>query len=209
VTRASSAARARLDPNLLAPLEELFEEGWDRWERFDREVRQHDFHPFVPADYQVVLEALVAHSGRGLKFLEWGSALGIITILADMLGFEAYGIELDEQLVRQARELARRKASAARFAAGSFLPSGYRWERRSGDRRLGTIGHGPSGYLQLGIPLDEFDVVFAYPWSGEEPILLDLMSEYGRPDALLLMYSGNEGVTTYRGGRVLLPQQPL
>ena len=204
MTHASSTARARLDPALLAPLEELFQEGWDRWERFDREVRQHRFHPFVPADYQVVLEALVAHSGPGLRFLEWGSALGIITILADMLGFEAYGIELDDQLVRQARELARSKASGARFAAGSFLPTGYRWDRRSGNRWLGTIGQGPSGYLQLGTPLDDFDVVFAYPWSGEEPILLDLMSEYGRPDALLLMYSGNDGVTSYRGGRALL-----
>ena len=190
-------------PPLPALYEELFQEGWDRWERFDREVRQHTFHPFVPADYQVVLEALVAHARPGLKFLEWGSALGVITILADMLGYEAYGIELDDQLVHEARELARRKGSGARFAAGSFLPTGYRWDRRSGDRRLGTIGQGPSGYLQLGIPLDDFDVVFAYPWSGEEPILLDLMSEYGRPDALFLMYSGNEGVTTYRGGRVV------
>ena len=203
MTSPSSTARARLEPALLASLEELFHEGWDRWERFDREVRQHTFHPFVPADYEVVLEALVAHARPGLRFLEWGSALGIITILADMLGFEAYGIELDEQLVRQARELARSRGSKARFAAGSFLPAGYRWGRKSGDHRLGTIGQGPSGYQQLGIPLDDFDVVFAYPWSGEEPILLDLMSEYGRPDALLLVYSGNEGVTTYRGGRVL------
>ena len=198
-----STARDRLDPALLARLEELFDEGWQRWERFDREVRQHRFHPFVPADHAVVLDTLVAHRGPGLKFLEWGSALGINTILADMLGFDAYGIELDEQLVHQARELALSKGSRARFAAGSFLPTGYRWGRRSGDGRLGTIGQGPSGYLQLGIPLDDFDVVFAYPWSGEEPILHDLMSEYGRADAVLLIYSGNDGVTAYRGGRVL------
>jgi hypothetical protein len=198
----SATARAKLDPGFLARLDELFDEGWNLWERFDREVRQHGFHPFVPADHPVVLDALVAHHEPGLKFLEWGSALGTITILADMLGFEAYGIELDERLVHQARELAKRKASRARFAVGSFLPTGYRF-RPSGDGRLGTIGQGPSGYLQLGMPLDDFDVVFAYPWNGEEPILLDLMSGYGRPDALLLMYTGNAGVTAYRGGRVL------
>ena len=196
-------ARAILDPAFRSRLEELFDEGWQRWERFDREVRQHEFHPFVPSDHQVVLDALVGHHRPGLKFLEWGSALGTITIMADMLGFEAYGIELDDQLVHQAREIARSKASGARFAAGSFLPTGYRWGRRTGDGRLGTIGQGRSGYLELGIPLDDFDVIFAYPWSGEEPILLDLMSEYGRRDALLLMYSGNDGIATYRAGRIL------
>lgn len=195
-------SRATIDPALLASFEELFEEGWERWARFDREVRQHSFHPFVPADYHVVLDALVAHAAPGLKFLEWGSAMGVITIMADLLGFEACGIELDDQLVLQARELARSKASGARFATGSFLPTGYRYGRQSGDGRLGTIGDGPSGYLQLGIPLDDFDVVFGYPWSGEEPVLLDLMSEYGRPDALLLIYS--DRVTAYRGGRVLV-----
>jgi hypothetical protein len=192
-----------MDASLLARLEELFAEGWERWARFDREVRQNRFHPFVPADYHVVLDELMTHAKPGLKFLEWGSAMGVITILADMLGFEACGIELDEQLVRHARELAASRGSAARFAAGSFLPTGYRYGRRTGDDRIGTIGTGPSGYLELGIPLDDFDVVFGYPWTGEEPVLLDLMSEYGRSDALLLVYSGNDGITTYRGGRVL------
>jgi hypothetical protein len=203
VSPAPPSARSELDPALRSRLEELCEEGWDRWERFDREVRQDQFHPFVAADYQVVLDTLVPLVGPGLKFLEWGSATGVISILADVLGFEACGIELDERLVQEARELARRKSSKARFAVGSFLPTGYRWGRRTGDARLGTIGQGPSGYLELGIPLDDFDVVFAYPWSGEEPIMLDLMSEYGRADALLLLYSGTGGITRYRGGHVV------
>lgn len=190
-----------LDPVLRARIEELCEEGWDRWERFDREVRQDGFHPFVAADYDVVLDALVGLRKPGLKFLEWGSAMGVITIMADMLGFEAYGIELDEQLVQEARELARRKESRARFAAGSFLPTGYRFGRRTGDGRLGTIGEGPSGYLELGLPLDEFDVVFGYPWHGEEPIMRDLMGEYGRADALLLLHAGTGGVKAYPRGR--------
>ena len=189
-----------LDPALAARIEGLLDEGWSRWDRFDREVRQHRFHPFVAADYDVVLASLLSVASPGLKFLEWGSATGVIAVLADILGFEAYGIELDEYLVREARELTLRQGSRVRFATGSFLPTGYSWGRRSGDGRLGTIGEGSSGYLELGIPLDDFDVVFAYPWSGEEPIMLDLMAEYGRSDALLLLHSGTE-VTKYRGGR--------
>jgi hypothetical protein len=195
-----SAAGADLDPTLRARIEELCEHGWSRWERFDREVRSRRFHPFVAADYDAVLDALLPLAAPGRRFLEWGSATGVITIMADMLGFAAYGIELDERLVREARELARTRASGARFAAGSFLPSGYR--PRSREERLGTIGEGPSGYLELGIPLDDFDVVFGYPWPGEELVMIDLMQEYGARDGLLLLYHGS-GVARYRAGRVL------
>lgn len=186
------ARRARVDA--------LCAEGWEIFERFDTEVRDHNFHPFVNADYESVLAALLPHCAPGLKFLEWGSASGVITIMADLLGFEAYGIELDSGLVVTARALARKFDSRAQFASGSFLPAGYVWRPSSGDGRIATIGDGESGYLQLGHPLDEFDVVFGYPWGGEEPMMLDLMKRYGRPDALLLLNTVNGGVQEHRGG---------
>ena len=43
------------------------------------------------------------------------SATGIITIMADMFGFDAYGIEIDAALVATAHEVARRHRSGARF----------------------------------------------------------------------------------------------
>lgn len=191
------------DAELRARVAPLLEEGWEIFDRFDREVRDRDWHPFVAADYERVLEALLAARGPGLRFLEWGSATGVITIMADLLGFEAYGIELDESLVRTARELAARHESQARFAAGSFLPAGYRYRSGDGDGRLGTIGHGASAYPELGHPLDDFDVVFGYPWGGEERMMLDLMRSYGRGDALLLLQEGSLGVRGYRGGKLL------
>lgn len=191
------------DAELRARVAPLLEEGWEIFDRFDREVRDRDWHPFVAADYERVLEALLAVRGRGLRFLEWGSATGVITIMADLLGFEAYGIELDANLVRTARELAARHGSGARFAAGSFLPAGYRYRSSDGDGRLGTIGHGASAYPELGHPLDDFDVVFGYPWGGEERMMLDLMRSYGRGDALLLLQEGSLGVRAYKGGKLL------
>ena len=196
-----------LEDGLRARLAALFDEGCDLWDRFDIEVRRKSFHPFVAADYDVVLEALLPLRAPGLRFLEWGSATGVITIMADLLGFEAYGIELDADLVGYARDLARRSGSGARFATGSFLPLGYRW-RRSHEGRLGTIGYGASGYLDLGIPLDDFDVVFGYPWSGEEPLMLDLMKRYGRTDARLLLNITTGGVISYKGGKELPRYQP-
>jgi len=190
-----------VDEPLSTRLSALCAEGRAIFERFDSDVRDRDFHPFVAADYDVVLAALLVHRGPGRRFLEWGSASGVITIMADLLGYEACGIELDTSLVRTARALATRFDSSARFVAGSFLPTGYAWRPRDGDGRTSTIGLGPSGYLQLGLPLEHFDVVFGYPWGGEEPMMLDLMRCYGRADGLLLLHSVNDGVKAYRGGR--------
>ena len=192
-----------LDPALHATLAELAERGWEIWADFDREVRQRSWHPFVPADYERVLDALVALRAPGLRFLEWGSATGVITIMADLLGYEAYGIELDEGLVAISREMAERYGSNARFAAGSFLPAGYRWTPKDGDGRTGTVGEGVSGYLQLGHPLDDFDLVYAFPWGGEEAMMHDLMSRYGGPQGGLLLNRVSGDVQLYRRGRLV------
>jgi len=189
------------NPRLRARLAELCDEGWEIWCRFDAEVRGRGWHPFVAADYGAVLETLLTLRAPGLRFLEWGSAPGVITIMADLLGFEAYGIELDADLVRMARDLAARYDSRARFATGSFLPGGYEWKPRSGDGRLGTIGHGPPGYAELGHPLEDFDLVFAFPWSGEEPMMHDVMRRYGGRHARLLLYGASEGMQIFRAGR--------
>lgn len=192
-----------LDPALRARIAELSEEGWELWRQFDVEVRAHDWHPFVPADYERVLQTLLELRAPGLRFLEWGSGMGVIAIMADLLGFEAYGIELDAQLVDVARGLAERYGSGARFVAGSFVPAGYRWNSRTGDDRIGTIGYGQSGYPELRHPLEDFDVVYAYPWSGEEPMMLDLMRAYGDRGARLVLHGGPQGARVYRGGKLL------
>jgi hypothetical protein len=182
-------------------LDALCADGWKIWERFDDTFRRRRFHPFVPADYDVARKLLWSLRVPGRRFLEWGSATGIITIMADMMGFDAYGIEIDASLVATARDVASRHHSAARFVVGSFLPAGYRFRTRDGDGRTGTIADGPSGYLELGRALEDFDVVFGYPWRGEEAVMRDVMQRYGRPDALLLLYDSDNSVRSYRGGR--------
>jgi hypothetical protein len=193
--------QSEMDGALRARLTALCAEGWALWDRFDEEVREHHFHPFVAAEYDAVVDALMQHRGPGLRFLEWGAATGVITIIADLLGFDAYGIELEPDLVATARALAKKFDSRARFVAASFLPTGYQWRSRDGDRRTGTLGTGVSGYRELGYGLDDFDVVFGYPWDGERELMLDLMNRYGRADATLLLNHVNDGVVAYRGGR--------
>jgi len=126
-----------LGPAVRAVLTQLGEEGWEIWARFDREVRSQEWHSFVPAEYDRVLVALAALRQPGMRFLEGGSATGIIAVMADLMGYEAYGIELDEGLIDIAVTMAGRYGSRARFALGSFLPEGYVWRPRDGDGGLG------------------------------------------------------------------------
>lgn len=192
--QSSPPQQPELEPALRQRLAAVCSEGWELWERFDLEVRGREFHSFVAADYDLVLKALIEHRAPGKRFLELGSATGVITILADLLGFEAYGIELDSSLVATARSLAGRFDSKARFVAGSFLPSGYRWEPGLSVWTEESIGLGRSGYLELGLALDDFDVIFGYPWGGEAEMMQDLVRKYGRRGALLLLNDVNDGV---------------
>ena len=62
-----------------------------------------DCFDFVPSDYEHVWRIL-GGLRRG-RFCEWGSGWGIVTGLAEMLGFQACGIEIDPQLASASRQL--------------------------------------------------------------------------------------------------------
>ena len=190
------ASAGALPPPDLERVRRLQAEGRSMFEQFDRDVRKQDWHPFMPASYDVVLETLLRLRAPGLRFLEWGSATGVIAIMADMLGYEAYGIELDPALVDMARTLAATFESSATFVAGSFMPDGYQWVAPSGDTRRGTIGDGVSGYTALGMDLDSFDYVFAYPWPGEDLMMQDIVRKRGGTRTRLLQY-GPDGVQIF------------
>ncbi len=42
---------------------------------------------------------------------------------------------------------------------------------------------------RIGLDPDDFDVVFAYPWPGEERLIESLFEKYAAEEALLLMYN--------------------
>ncbi len=186
-------------------LDQVVADGISVWQSFQEQIRPYGFHTFMPGHYESVrdtLTAVLATASRkdtAPRFLELGSATGVITIMADIMGYRtASGIEIDPFLVEAARALARRHGSRARFAAGSFLPAGYTWHDERGDSRLGTLGLGAAAYSSLGHTLDTFDVVYGYPWDGEAQILHDLMARYGAPEALLLLHGGAGRITVYR-----------
>jgi hypothetical protein len=65
--------------------------------------RTVDCFDFVPSDYELVWRTLDGLT-RG-RFCEWGSGFGIATGLAEMLGFEAMGIEINARIADASRQL--------------------------------------------------------------------------------------------------------
>ena len=137
---------------------------------------------FVPGDGRYVFQVLqwllrTGGAARGAAFLEWGSGQGLVTILAALLGYEAVGVEIDEALVRESRELAARYDTHARFERGSYDKATPGLEIYTAQKRA---------------------VVYVYPWPGEEPFFLRLFAETADPGAFLLMCLGPEDIRTYR-----------
>lgn len=174
--------------------------------RIRRLTRSRHLPAFSSTDCGLVYAALRSLESSGLAsgrwFCEWGSGLGVVACLAAMLGFEAWGIEAEGCLVRAARRFAADFDLAATFARGSYIPREAEESLLVG-REFGWLSEGiPCGYEELGIGLDEFDVVFAYPWPDEEELIAELFAGHARPGALLLTYHGDRGLSLRRkGGR--------
>jgi hypothetical protein len=157
---------------------------------------------FVPSDFEMVYRALVAiqsdHLAPGRRLLEWGSGLGVVTCMAVWVGFDAVGIEIESRLVNLAEELAKNHQVTAQFTCGSFVPYGAQLRANYAGDILWLSSEGPDGYRDLDLEPDDFDVIFAYPWPGEEQVIFDLFSDFAAVGALLLTYHGQEGLKLMR-----------
>lgn len=157
---------------------------------------------FVPSDFAQVYRALECVDrmmlAPGRRFVEWGSGVGVVTCLAAMLGFDAVGIEIEPELVEASRQLADEHGVEVQFVEGSLLPAGAeRLLDRQGDIAW-LRSDGPDAYAALDLEPDDFDVVFAYPWPGEEQIIFDLFDRYASTGAVLITFHGQEGIRMQR-----------
>jgi hypothetical protein len=168
----------------------------------DAERRIDDFQvwsripAFVPGNYEGAFRALRALAEnpltRGSRFCEWGSGYGVVACLAAMLDFDACGIEIEAELVAEARRLADDYSLSVEFVAGSFVP-------RGGERRVYAAGEyawmttdSDYAYEELGLDPDDMDVVFAYPWPDEEAVTSELFDRYAGPGAVLVTHHGGD-----------------
>jgi len=158
-------------------------------------------HPrYVSSDFRLAHAALCRireeNLAVGNRFLEWGSGLGAVTVMAARAGFEAVGIEIRADLVSKARSLAAGFGVAAEFVEGSFLPAGFDlYHDPIGDSvQLLESPHpdfSSGWYEPLDAYLEDFDLVYAYPWPGETQMMDDLFDRAAASGALLLSFREN------------------
>jgi hypothetical protein len=157
---------------------------------------------FVPSDFEVAYRGLqavhTANLATGRRFLEWGSGIGVVACLAAQLGFDAIGIEIESPLVEIADDLANAHDIDAEFLCGSFVPHGTEVTVGTADDFAWLSTTGPVAYDDLDLEPNDFDLIFAYPWPGEEQIIFDLFANHAATGALLLTYHGIEGVRLQR-----------
>ncbi len=131
-----------------------------------------------------------AAGGRYAK----GGGFGVLASLASMLEFQAYGIEIERELVDASQQLADDFDLPVEFVHGSFIPPGgdvyadEAFSKHDSDT-CWLVTDEASAYPELGLDPDDFEVIFAYPWPGEEDVVEELFARYAADGALLLTYS--------------------
>lgn len=164
---------------------------------------------YLPSDPAVVHAAMVslkeAGHVQGNVFCEWGSGFGVATCMAALLGFEAYGIEIEPGLAEIATQLAGDLEIPVEILCTSYLPEGYEECEGIGGKDLltpeATTSRGE--YIDTaptydGLNPDEVDLFFAYPWPGQEDLMMDLFEAIATEGAILLIYYGDGEITAHR-----------
>lgn len=186
------------DEELLDEMELLWNDAEELWEQHQHTA---SFEGYVGSDFRAAYELLRSYRGRATTFLEWGSGLGVVTIMAARLGFDACGIEIQPELVDLADELAAKYRAEPQFACGSFVPETFESNLADGDEFYRTDASGYAAYGELDRELSDFDLVYAYPWPDEHQLFGSIMRQCGAPGALLIRYDNREGLSTRRYGK--------
>lgn len=129
------------------------------------------------------LQSSLRHrSPDGARFCEWGSGIGVVSCLAQLMGWRTAGLEIEPRLVETSRALAGRHALDVSFFEGSY--------------KLDNVA--ASFDTGFGFNLFDFDVIYAYFWPAERNAMTQFVAEYARPGTLFMRYGGGLDCTLFR-----------
>jgi len=181
------------------------------WEHFFADHDDHQAPRFVPSVPEMVFAALEEVTKQNLPpnrvFCEWGSGFGTATCMASLLGYEAYGIEIEEELVRLSRAIARRLRIPVEIIYTSMFPEGYDSYSGVGRAELVTPescsdpddkDRRPLRYDGMAIDVAEIGLFFAYPWPEEQELIQELFDEVAVEGAILIAYYSAREICVYR-----------
>lgn len=150
---------------------------------------------FVPSNFATIFQVLKHLKAQciapGPHFCEWGSGFGVVACMAAICGFTACGIEINADLVTHARQLAKDFDIDVEFHCNSFIPHGSE-HCLEADEASAWLTERTGDLEEYGISPENYDVIFVYPWPGEEDMMYKLFSKHASQGALLLTYAGRE-----------------
>jgi len=159
---------------------------------------------YIPGDAAILYAAMAKviefdlHLGR--VYCEWGSGIGIGACLAAFLGLQAYGIEIEPELVDIAQTLAADFNLDVQFVCGSYFPDGLEAYAAQGGDVLMEPLHSLANWAYAGMDatLDEVDIFHVYPWPHEQEMMLSLFDAVAVEGAVLIAYYGEGEMCVYR-----------
>ena len=180
---------------------EAFQDRWDR-----PQIEQ-----FVAADFRHLYQSLnwikKTQPLIGNRFLEWGCGFAVVASIASHLGFDVIGIESEQDLLRQGELTVQQWNVPVELVHGNFLPRGS--ESLAEDSSLPSLGHPvPPAYETLGLDLDDFALIYAYPWPGEDDFHEAVFDQYAATGAMLLLFCGPNQIRLWRKEQTR-PRRPV
>ncbi len=184
--------------------------GWERFFADHDDQQAPRFVPSVPERVWAVLEEVIRRKLPPTRvFCEWGSGFGTATCLAALLGYEAYGLEIDEELVQLSRAMARRLGIPVQMLCTSLFPAGYAASvgvdgaalvtpASVGDHHDTAEPREPLHYDGMEVAITDIGLFFAYPWPEERALMRQLFEAVARAGALLVMYHTDTDIRVWR-----------
>jgi len=200
----SKLVRVKIDP-IQAPLprdvEAFLNDAQRRVDEFLEERSTDRKLGFFPSDYPLVytfLDAVRQLDTHACSLCEWGSGFGVVAGLGAFLGFSSCGIEIDPRLNRRARRLLREHRLDVEILEGSFIPEEFAHTAPWSSTQTSTIFCGAGSNDEVDVTIDDFDVIFAFPWPNEEEVFCELFQRFAANGALLMTYHALDDVHVYR-----------
>ena len=127
---------------------------------------------------------VVAPSGIGKKAFWDGLNGPAIT--------DSRSIEIEGHLVEAAEQLAGDFDLPVEFVCGSFIPKSAQVCSEAGNGFAWLVTDKGNTEEELGLAMDDFGVIFAYPWPDEERLIGNLFERYAAVGAVLVTHHGGQ-----------------
>jgi len=129
------------------------------------------------------------------EILDLGAGSGMVVIEFAKRGYNAYGIEINKQRIREAIQNAETATGKIKFAQGNYLPKEFRARLQPAPN---LFLNGKDAYKSLGKQPKDFDAFYIHPYPEQMDLILEFFRIYARQDAVL-MALGDEADWRYNG----------